>query len=155
MDRAKLVTIAAELFNLHGLDGRGCRLQFRNYGHRLGSCCSRRRVIALNAFYADNNDELHVLDTLLHETAHALVGPYHGHGPVWQAMARKLGCIPKACWKTGVLIRPGKWQAWCPTCARQFFRYRKPRYTLGYYCPTCGKEDGRLVFTAQAVCKMD
>lgn len=149
MDRGKLASTAGELFKLHGLAFRGWRMEFRNYAHRLGSCCSRRRIIALNAFYADRNTEAHVLDTLLHEIAHALVGPSHAHGPVWKAMARKLGCNPKACSKTGIVIRPGKWQASCPTCTRQFHKYRKPRYKHGYYCPSCGKDKGRLVFSVQ------
>src|SRR5262245_2425444 len=155
MDRSKLVIIAAELFRLHRLDVDGWRLEFRNYGHRLGSCCSRRRIIALNGFYADRNAESHVIDTLLHEIAHALVGPSHGHGTVWKAMVCKLGCIPKACSKTGILIRPGKWQAACPTCARHFHKYRRPRYTHGYYCPSCGKDKGCLVFTVQVASATD
>lgn len=151
MDRARLIAIAGELFKQHGLDACGWRLEFRNYGHRLGSCCSRRRIIALDAFYADQNTEFNVFDTLLHECAHALVGPYHGHGPIWKAMARKLGCIPKACGKMGILIRPGKYQATCPTCARQFHKYRRPKYVTAYYCPSCGPENGRLVFAVQVV----
>ena len=146
MDRSRLIAVATELFHLNGLDVRGWRLEFRRFGHRLGSCCSRKRVVAIDAFYADNNDEVHVLDTLRHEVAHALVGPSQGHGQTWKAMARKLGCIPKACSKTGILVRPGKWQARCPTCARQFHKYRRPKYVVGYYCPSCGKERGKLAF---------
>jgi hypothetical protein len=78
MDRAKLIAVGADLFQQHGLDLWGWKLEFRNYGHRLGTCCSRRRVIALNAFYADRNAEAVVLDTLLHEIAHALVGAKGG-----------------------------------------------------------------------------
>lgn len=151
MDRARLVFIAGELFKQHGLDVRGWLLEFRNYGHRLGSCCSSKKIIALNDFYADHNTESNVLNTLHHEVAHALVGPSHGHGPIWKAMARKLGCIPKACGKMGVIIRPGKYQATCPSCGRPFHKYRRPKYVLGYYCPACGKEKGQLVFTVQAV----
>ena len=105
MDRSKLIAVAGELFEQHGLTARGWRLTFRNYAHRLGSCCSRKRIIALNSFYVENNGETPVLDTLLHEIAHALVGPALGHSPVWKAMARKLGCIPRACSKTGLTLR--------------------------------------------------
>jgi predicted SprT family Zn-dependent metalloprotease len=150
MDRATLIAIAEELFKQHGLDVRGWRLEFRTYAHRLGSCCSRKRTVALNAFYADRNTEAHVLDTLLHEIAHALVGPSLGHGPVWKAMASKLGCVPKASSKTGLVLPPGNWQASCPSCARKFHKYRRPK-RVGYYCPACGKEQGQLVFTVQNV----
>ena len=67
MDRSRLIAVAAELFEQHGLTVRGWRLTFRNYAHRLGSCCSRKRIIALNDYYSENNDEKPVLDTLLHE----------------------------------------------------------------------------------------
>ena len=150
MDRGRLIAVAAELLHRHGLDVRGWRLEFRRYGHRLGSCCSRKRVIALNDYYAENNGEGPVLDTLLHEIAHALVGPALGNGPVWKAMARKLGCIPKACSKTGLTLRLGNYQATCPTCAHQFHKYRRPK-PVRYYCPSCGKERGRLVFAPQTV----
>jgi predicted SprT family Zn-dependent metalloprotease len=149
MDRAKLVSIAGELFKEHGLDARGWRLEFRRFGHLLGRCCSRRRIIAISDFYADENTEANVLDTLLHEIAHALVGPSHGHGPIWKAMAKELGCLPNS--KTGIVIRPGRYQATCPTCGSVFHKYRKPRHSLGYYCPSCGKEEGRLAFSVQEV----
>ena len=148
MDRSRLIAVAAELFEQHGLAARGWLLEFRSYAHRLGCCSSRKRVIALNDYYAENNTEPPVIDTLLHEIAHALVGASHGHGPIWKAMARKLGCTPEACSKKGVLIRPGNYQATCPTCRRWFYKYRRPKYVVGYYCPSCGKERGRLVFAS-------
>jgi predicted SprT family Zn-dependent metalloprotease len=153
MDRSRLIAAAADLFRWHGLDVRGWRLEFKRFGHRLGSCCSRERIIALNDYYAENNNEPLIIDTLLHEIAHALVGSSHGHGPLWKAMARKLGCTPKACSKKGVLIRPGNYQATCPTCQRRFNKYRRPKYVVGYYCPSCGKERGRLVFAARSSMK--
>jgi len=149
MDRDKLVAIAGELFKQHGLDVQGWRLEFRNYGQRFGWCCSRRLVIALDTFYAKNNDEKLVLDTLTHEVAHALVGPIHGHGPIWKAMAMRLGCIPSACGNPEVVLRPGKWQASCPTCSRRFHKFRRPKYVTGYYCPSCGEGNGKLVFSVQ------
>lgn len=57
MDKGRLIVVAAELFRRHGLDVRGWRLEFRRFGHRLGGCCSRKRIIALNDYYAENNDE--------------------------------------------------------------------------------------------------
>jgi predicted amidophosphoribosyltransferase len=41
---------------------------------------------------------------------------------------------------------PGKYKAVCPTCETVFYKYRKPKYVQGYYCPKCGKELGKLVF---------
>jgi predicted SprT family Zn-dependent metalloprotease len=36
-------------------------------------------------------------DTILHECAHALIGPDEGHGYNWKRMAIKVGAIPRAC----------------------------------------------------------
>ena len=38
-----------------------------------------------------------VRDTILHEIAHAIVGPGHGHDAVWQTAERRIGCTPKRC----------------------------------------------------------
>ena len=149
MDRDKLVAIAGQLFEQHGLTSRGWRLEFRNYADRLGCCCSKHSTIALNAYYVEHNEEAMVIDTLLHEIAHALVGSCLAHGPEWKAMAMRLGCFPRACSQTDVVMRPGKWQASCPTCARLFHKHRRPKYVTGYYCPSCGDKNGKLAFTVQ------
>ena len=36
-----------------------------------------------------------VRDTILHEVAHALVGPGHGHDTVWKATAAQVGARPQ------------------------------------------------------------
>ena len=38
-----------------------------------------------------------IRDTLLHEIAHAIVGPGHGHDALWQTAARRIGCTAKRC----------------------------------------------------------
>lgn len=32
-----------------------------------------------------------MMDVLLHEIAHALAGPGHGHGPKWRQIAKRIG----------------------------------------------------------------
>lgn len=119
----------------------------RHTGHRLGACDYRNTIIVVNAFYAAHNSEDVVLDTLLHEVAHALT-PGHKHDAVWRTMAEKLGCQPDRL-KTNIVRQPGRYKAVCPTCQRVFYKYRKPKYIQGYYCPECGKEHGRLNFLDQ------
>ena len=38
-----------------------------------------------------------LVDTLLHEIAHAIVGPGHAHDAVWQTAARRIDCKAKRC----------------------------------------------------------
>jgi hypothetical protein len=56
--------------------------------------------IALNVDLMMEGNEAHLLDTLLHEMAHAEAWLVHGHkdhGPVWRTIAERVGCEAKAC----------------------------------------------------------
>ena len=54
-----------------------------------------------------------VLDTILHEIAHALVGPQHGHDAVWRAKAREIGCTGERCVSSDSPRVPGDWVGRC------------------------------------------
>lgn len=111
---------------------------------RLGLCIYSRRVIQLSTRFVQLNDEAAVVETTLHEIAHALVGPGQGHGKVWKEMALIVGCKPISC-KRDAIMPPGPWIATCPTCARTFWMYRTPR-KLRRWCKACGREAGILTF---------
>lgn len=59
-----------------------------------GLCRYNVCTIELSRDYVEANDEASVLDTILHEIAHALT-PGALHGRDWQAMCRILGCKPE------------------------------------------------------------
>lgn len=75
----------------------------RRFGHaRLEASSRDRRVIelALNVDLFLEGNERELLDTLLHEMAHAeafLVSGHRGHGAAWKRIAERVGCEPKAC----------------------------------------------------------
>lgn len=48
-------------------------------------------IIELNYEFAQDNHEVHVLETILHEIAHILTKG-HGHNRIWRAKAFELGC---------------------------------------------------------------
>ena len=50
-------------------------------------------------------------DTLLHELAHAIVGPGHAHDAAWQTTARRIGCTAKHC--TTVTHSLKRWMGEC------------------------------------------
>lgn len=74
-----------------------CKLNKR-LKRALGRTKSRRNyvdcwpvAIELNYNFVLNNHEVHVIETILHEIAHALT-PGNGHNHVWKEQARELGC---------------------------------------------------------------
>lgn len=101
---------------------------------KLGACYYKGKIIAISKYYAENNSRQNVVNTILHEIAHALT-PGHKHDSIWLETAQKLG-VQKT--DINVVVEPGKYQSVCPTCGRIYHKYRKPKYQKGYYCPICG-----------------
>jgi hypothetical protein len=71
------------------------------------------------------NSEPEVRNTILHEIAHALVGPSHGHDGVWRAPARLMGCNGSRCCDRSVVAPSRKWVAECPSCKCEVRRHRR------------------------------
>jgi predicted SprT family Zn-dependent metalloprotease len=147
VDVAALKTEAGRLFERHGLSGRKLEVSAR-LKRTLGLCDYRRRSIRVNRFYAENNSEAVVLNTLRHEVAHALT-PGHGHDSTWVAAAVRLGCTARRVCDEDVLLPAGRFQAVCPNCQRTYHKHRLRACQPGrrYYCLACGRELGVLAFT--------
>ncbi|WP_422930007.1 SprT-like domain-containing protein [Singulisphaera sp. PoT] len=143
MDLKELVDIAGSEIKSHGL--RGWTFALANTKRRLGVCKYQSKRIEISEFHASNNPASVVLDTLRHEIAHAIAGPAARHGPVWKAVALRLGAKPRACDNSReTVLSPGQWQATCPTCHHTFHRYRRPTSLNGYRCRCKGRSP--LVF---------
>ena len=69
---------------------------FNDRKRTVGLCSYQKSTIYISKGFAVGMEEHQIKDTLLHEIAHALVGPGHGHNHVWQAMAVKIGATPSA-----------------------------------------------------------
>lgn len=133
MDLQKLTLRAAQELAEHNLPG--WSFAFGESKRRLGVCKYLVKRIEIARYYATHSAEDHVLDTLFHEIAHALAGPKAGHGPVWQAIAIRLGAKPQACDRSGeAVVQPGDWQADCPGCTQTHHRYKQPPTLTGYRC---------------------
>jgi predicted SprT family Zn-dependent metalloprotease len=133
MDLKELEAIASREITKHGLHGWTFGL-----GHtkrRLGVCKYRTKRIEIAEYYALNSPPETVLDTLLHEIAHAIAGPAARHGPAWKAVAIRLGATPRACDNSHeTVVKPGDWQATCAACKKTVHRYKRPRSLTGYRC---------------------
>ncbi|HEY9676922.1 MAG TPA: SprT-like domain-containing protein [Drouetiella sp.] len=143
MDKYDAVTLARDLLLEFGLPGWDVRLNKNK--RQLGVCRENIKRIELSEHYVTMNTREMVIDTILHEIAHAIVGVQHGHDEVWKEMCRRIGCTPKSCEKQAEMPE-GDWRAECPTCHKAFNRFRKPKAVRGFYCTECGPELGQLHF---------
>ena len=100
---------------------------------RAGACFFRERKISFSRNFIKNSNDSEIYDTILHEIAHALVGPKHGHNIVWKNMAKKLGCSAKRCHT--LEFSDYKWIRYCKNyCWEQ----KVHRRTLNLICRKCG-----------------
>lgn len=147
MDIDAARTLAEELLRRHP-ELSDWRITFSRRSRRtLGLCRHRHKAIQLSTHFIRLNPEAEVRDIVLHEIAHSLVGPGHGHGPQWKAMARRVGANPDRVNHTATMP-PGDWVAVCPNCNRRFECFRRPRRRC--WCRPCGPDLGALTFSRRS-----
>jgi SWI/SNF-related matrix-associated actin-dependent regulator 1 of chromatin subfamily A len=96
MDRGLASKILREKMTEHGLNDWSARLNpvsLDSSFQYMGLCSHKDKTIILNAHHVDMHEEKDVVNTILHEIAHALVGPFAGHNEVWAEKAREIGCF--------------------------------------------------------------
>jgi predicted SprT family Zn-dependent metalloprotease len=109
--------LAINLMEEHGLIGKGWFFQFDNAISRFGCCKYRSQSITLSRTLVELNEIDEVKDTILHEIAHALVGPGHHHNEVWRAKALEIGCNGKRCYSRDEVVMPkARYEAVCGGC---------------------------------------
>ena len=116
---------AAQLLERHldtGAPATWWRFRFETATSRAGICRYTTRTIALSVSYVLQAPWNDIRDTLLHEVAHAIVGPGHAHDAVWQTAARRIGCTAKRC--STVTHSRKRWIGKCPRCRDLWFRQR-------------------------------
>jgi predicted SprT family Zn-dependent metalloprotease len=134
--------VAVQLLKRHGLDLWG--FTFNRRKQTMGLCRYTDRIIELSIYFVECNSPEEILDTLLHEIAHALVGPKHSHDRVWKRKCLEIGARPERC---GQAFMPaGRWQAECGGCGRRFDRHRKPKQPRRWFCGRCGPQRGKLAW---------
>ena len=95
MDLRAALVLARALAAEHGLHDWSVTLDRAKA--RAGACRFAHRQISLSAPLTRLHTDAEVRDTILHEIAHALVGPRHGHDEVWRATAVRIGCSGERC----------------------------------------------------------
>ena len=127
------IDLANKLMDAHGLVG--WRIKFDHARRRAGQCDYTNKTISLSRLYVRHADIDQIRDTILHEIAHALVGPRHGHDSVWRQKAREIGCTAKRC--HSLSFAQAKWVMACPNGCFSVERHRKKS---GLVCATCKSE---------------
>ncbi|TIC84407.1 SprT-like domain-containing protein [Nocardioides sp. GY 10127] len=123
MDVGDAVALAEELVAQHGLTG--WRVELDRAKRRAGITRFGSRVIGLSAPLTALASEDEVRDTILHEIAHALVGPHHGHDAVWRRTALSIGSSGRRCVDEGSPRPLEPWQGTCPA-GHTVGRHRRP-----------------------------
>jgi predicted SprT family Zn-dependent metalloprotease len=142
--RAEARRLAHELMARHGLAG--WSFGFNRRKRSLGLCRYAAQMIELSVYLVYGSSDEEVQDTILHEIAHALVGPGHGHDAAWKAKCLEVGAKPQRCGQAD--MPPGHWQAHCGNCGEHFTRYRRPKRLRGWFCRACGPDRGKLTWRA-------
>lgn len=123
-----------EILNDLGLGG--WSLGFDRAKQRAGACHQSKQIITLSEHYVRLNEWEEIRNTILHEAAHALAGPGHGHDYAWRNECYKLGISPDRCYDPKNVEMPkGNIIYECPTHGEQHRGHRMPKRT--YICRKC------------------
>lgn len=112
MEPQEALAMARRLLDAHGLQD--WKVALDSAKTRAGLCRYDRRMISLSRYLTRLHQPPEVQDTILHEIAHALVGPAHGHDAVWRAQARRLGSSAERCVPVDRPRVAGDWWGACP-----------------------------------------
>ncbi|WP_404383507.1 SprT-like domain-containing protein [Knoellia locipacati] len=143
MEIPAALALGRDLLHEHGLEH--WRVTTDRAKTRAGVCRFSARTISLSGPLTRLHDEDEVRDTILHEIAHALVGPAHGHDAVWRAKAVEIGCTGQRTVDADAPQVEGPWRGECPR-GHSYTRHRRPGRVMS--CLACSPEfDATAVLT--------
>ncbi|WP_182353066.1 SprT-like domain-containing protein [Flaviflexus huanghaiensis] len=131
MELAAASHLATTLIASHGLDW---EFRWDHARRRAGQANFTARRITLSKHLTELCTEEQVRQTVLHEIAHALVGPGHGHDAQWKRMARHIGADPRRVTGPDFPTVPAPWRATC-SAGHTHQRFRLP--TRDVSCGYC------------------
>ena len=133
MDLREVSVMATDCIGEYGLTG--WRFEFDNAKVRAGACHFRTKKITLSRHLMAGWSYEAVQNVILHEVAHAIVGPLHDHDAKWQRQARSMGCTGDRCWTPSEDAPPvaSPWLLVCPN------GHTSPRHRRTDRIKSCGK----------------
>ena len=104
MDLDEAQKEALRLMGEHGLQG--WKFRWDDGRRTFGRCWHSKKEISLSQRLTKLNSRDKVIETILHEIAHAHAGHAAGHGPTWRAAAVRIGARPVRCFGPEVTVPP-------------------------------------------------
>lgn len=139
MQQAKQTQFIAQviaIFESFGLTQMGWSFKFDRAKRRAGCCFYNTKTVSLSYYLVEQNNFIvtdNVKNILLHEIAHALVGPNHGHDDIWRKKALEIGCDGMRCHSMKFAMAAFVYSCECGKC--QLNRHR--RLTRDLICREC------------------
>ena len=133
-DRWDYIRALAETEMLEKLEDREWSFGFDSGRRRAGMCSYTDKKITVSKYLALVHSIDDVMQTVLHEIAHALCGPKEGHSKKWLATAKKIGYRNDKYTGQEIAAAYAPYKGICPN-GHEHFRYRKPSRL--YSCQHC------------------
>ena len=129
---AEIEAKARALFNKHNIAD--WNFAFSLTTNQAGCCWYNRKLITVSVTYCQKATEAEIVNTLLHEIAHALAGYSNAHNHVWKRIAKQIGCTAERC--HAVQHTPAKWTGTCG-CGSVWGRQRLTKAARYGHCSRC------------------
>lgn len=134
MELAQVQRLATDLMNEHGVADWG--FGFDRARRRAGCTWFTKRRITVSATLMELYPREEVVETILHEIAHALTGPEAHHNATWRAAAVRIGARPDRCVPEDLPRVPAPWVGVCPR-GHEVQRFRRPSAVAS--CAVCSR----------------
>ena len=129
------------LLKEHGLTEQGWKFCLDSSKQRVGECRFDEKEIGVSLYYLERSTKAEILDTILHEIAHALLGSGHGHDMEWKLMCLRIGAKPeRLAGEEAVSSAKPNYRIKCNNCGWFTDRFRMRRRNYGSRCPRCHTE---------------
>ena len=126
--------LAASKMERHGLTRQSWTVKYDRARARAGQCRHRAKILSFSRHLIVRGSPVDMRNTLLHEIAHALAGPRHGHDRTWRDIALRIGCDGKRC--HDIERAPAKWILGCSAGCWHAARFKRSH--VNATCKMCG-----------------